>query len=72
MKPHLDELVLDLADLRGRELEEVLTQVVVQQKALMVRMPKGDIVAIQPTPHLKPLPLLQGHVPQGWKDAVYD
>ena len=66
------DLVLDLADLRGRELEDVLTQVVMQQKALMVRLPKGDVVAIQPTPRLKPLPLLEGRIPQGWKDAIYD
>jgi hypothetical protein len=64
--------VLELEDLRGRELEAVLTQVVLEQKALMVRLPKGDIVTIQPMPHLKPLPLLKGRIPQGWKDAVYD
>jgi hypothetical protein len=29
------------------------------------------MVVIQPAPSLKPLPELEGFVPEGWKDAVY-
>lgn len=53
---------LSLDDLKGRTWEEVLT----------VRLSEGETVAIQRTPDLKPLPVLEGFVPEGWKDAVYD
>ncbi|HOR00005.1 MAG TPA: hypothetical protein PLJ35_14400 [Anaerolineae bacterium] len=63
-------IVLD--DLRGRSLEEVLRDVVKRQEVLMVRLPEGEMVAIKPSPRLKPLPTLEGSVPEGWKDAVYE
>lgn len=63
-------LVLD--DLKERTLDEVLREVVARQEALAVRMPEGETVLIQPSPRLKPLPVLEGFVPQGWKDAVYE
>jgi len=28
--------------------------------------------AFQPSPRLKPLPVLDGFVPEGWKDALYE
>lgn len=65
------ELVLELDDLRGRTLEDILQEVAAQQTVLTVRLPKGDTVAIRPAPRLKPLPVLDGYVPQGWKDAIY-
>jgi hypothetical protein len=63
---------LELKDLRGRTLEDILFEVVTQQKVLTVRLPEGNTVAIQPVPHLKPLPMLEGFVPNGWKDAIYE
>ena len=65
------DLVLELNDLRGRTLEDILQEVATQQTVLMVRLPKGDTVTIQPAPRLKPLPVLKGSVPKGWKDAIY-
>ncbi len=67
----LAEMVLELDDLRGRTLEDILQEVAARQTVLTVRLPKGDAVAIQPAPRLKPLPVLDGFVPQGWKDAIY-
>ena len=63
--------VLTLDDLKEQTLEDVLRQVVRQQEALTVRLPEGETVAIQPSPHLRPLPVLEGFVPEGWKDALY-
>ena len=60
-----------LDDLREQTLEDVLRRVVRQQEVLTVRLPEGETVAILPTPHLKPLPVLEGFVPEGWKDALY-
>ena len=57
---------------RGISLEEVLREVVKQQEVLTVRLPEGDLVAIEPAPQLRPLPVLEGSIPQGWKDAVYE
>jgi hypothetical protein len=65
------EQTLSLEDLRERTLEEVLREVVARQEVLTVRLPEGESVAIQPVPRLKPLPILQSSVPEGWKDALY-
>jgi hypothetical protein len=60
-----------LDDLKGRTLEDVLWEVVKQREILTVRLPEGETVAIAPAPYLKPLPALEGFVPEGWKDAIY-
>ena len=65
------EETLTLEDLRERTLEEVLREVVARREVLTVRLPEGESVAIQLVPRLKPLPILEGAVPEGWKDAVY-
>jgi len=61
---------LMLEDIRGRSLEELLRDVVKHSVQIIVRMPDGEEVVIEPKPVLKPLPELEGHVPEGWKDAV--
>lgn len=61
-----------LEDLKERSLEDVLREVVNRQEVLTVRLPEGETVAIKPSPQLKPLPALEGFVPEGWKDAIYD
>ncbi len=63
--------ILTLDDLKEQTLEDVLRQVIRQQEALTVRLPEGETVAIQPSPRLRPLPVLEGFVPEGWKDALY-
>jgi len=64
--------IVALDDLKQRSLEDVLREVVRRQEAVTVRLPEGDVVAIKPSPRLKPLPVLEGSVPEGWKDAVYE
>ena len=63
--------ILALEDIRERSLEEVLWDVVKSYTYLVVRMPDGEEVVIEKKPCLKPLPVLEGCVPRGWKDAVY-
>jgi hypothetical protein len=36
-----------------------------------VVLPDGGEVLLEPKPALRPLPNLEGFVPEGWKDAVY-
>ncbi len=61
-----------LEELRERSLEQVLEAVLEEQEILTVKMPNGKEVMIHPKPHLEPLPVLEGYVPEGWKDAIYD
>jgi hypothetical protein len=68
----MDYRTLVLDDLKTRTIEEILREVVARQEALTVRLPEGETVLIQPTPRLKPLPVLEGRVPAGWKDALYN
>ena len=63
-------VVLD--DLKERTLEEVLWEVVRQQEVLTVHLAEREAVTIKPLPRLKPLPVLEGFVPEGWKDAIYE
>jgi hypothetical protein len=60
-----------LDDLREETLEDLLKRVVRERQVLTVRLPDGATVAIQPSPELRPLIVLEGFVPEGWKDAVY-
>ena len=60
-------IVLD--ELKECTLEEVLREVVRRQEALTARLPDGETVAIQPSRRLKPLPELEGFIPEGWKEA---
>ena len=46
--------------------------VVILSPASGTQAKAGETVAIQPSPRLKPLPILEGFVPDGWKDALYE
>ena len=59
-----------LDDLKQRTIEDVLREVADQQEELTVQLPDGDDIQIRPAPRLKPLPVLKGYVPEGWKDAI--
>ncbi len=65
------EQTVPLEALQGQRLEELLQRVADQQAAVTVRLPDGREVVIEPKLCLKPLPALEGYVPQGWKDAIY-
>ena len=60
-----------LEDIKEQSLEEVLREVVQRYTHLIVQMPDGEEVVIGLKPRLKPLPVLDGYVPEGWKEAIY-
>lgn len=60
-----------LEDIQERTLEEILHEVARDSKYLVVRMPDGEEVVIEPMPRLEPLPVLEGCIPEDWKDAIY-
>ena len=61
-----------LDDLRGRSIEQVLTEVAAHEEILTVELPDGRTLTIRPSPDLEPLPLIKGTIAEGWKDATYD
>lgn len=62
---------VSLKELHVSSLEELLNRVIRDQLQLKIRLPDGEIVSVQPEPKLKPLPALEGSVPDHWKDAIY-
>lgn len=64
--------ILTLHDIKHRSIEELLQSVVTAQQILDIVLPNGAEVVIQPKPSLQPLPVLDGMIPEGWKDAIYD
>jgi len=42
-----------------------------QGDTLTVRVSDGESVTLTPAAGPKPLPVLEGSVPRGWKDALY-
>ncbi|MHC4089556.1 MAG: hypothetical protein ACYSVY_04620 [Planctomycetota bacterium] len=67
----MTEQTVTLEALQGQSLEEILQQVADERVTVTVLLPDGKEVVIEPKPRLKPLPVLEGYVPAGWKDALY-
>jgi hypothetical protein len=61
---------LPLAEIQDRLIEDVLYEVIRESKHLIVQLPDGNEVVIKPK--LEPLPILEGSIPEGWKDAIYN
>jgi hypothetical protein len=62
---------MTLDEVRERPVDELFHEVINEREAVTVVLASGEMVVIQPAPSLKPLPELEGFVPEGWKDAVY-
>ena len=60
-----------LAELKGRTLAELLHEVARSGEAITVVLDEGASVTIKPAAQLRPLPALEGRLPEGWKDAVH-
>jgi hypothetical protein len=60
-----------LAESKWRTLEEILREVARSRESMTVILEEGEVVNINPASQLKPLPELDGRLPEGWKDAVY-
>ena len=64
--------ILTLRDVKHRSVEELLQSVATAQQILDIVLPNGAEVVIRPKTSLEPLPVLNGTIPEEWKDAVYD
>jgi hypothetical protein len=63
---------LMLEALKGISLEDLFTRVLKGRQTLTIRVSNDQAVVIVPQEDLKPLPVLNGYIPQGWKDVIYD
>ena len=66
----MGERKLNLEDIKGRTLDDLLHEVLRDREPVTVVMEEGQAVEIRPV-GLKPLPVLEGSVPAGWKDGIY-
>lgn len=64
--------VLTLEEIKYRTVEEFLRFVSSAQEVFDIRLPNGAEVLIHPKPTLPSLPVLNGYIPSGWKQAIYD
>jgi hypothetical protein len=60
-----------LEELKGQTLEDLLHEVARSRESITIVLEEGESVTIEPASQLKPLPVLEGCVPEGWKDAIY-
>ena len=67
----MGDQVLTFDEVKGRTFEDVIQDILAQDAIVTVLLPDGKAVVIEPKPRLKPLPGLPGHLPEGWKDAIY-
>jgi len=63
--------ITTLEELKGHTIEELLSEVAHSREPLTVVLEEGGSVLISPEVALKPLPKLEGRIPEEWKDAIY-
>jgi hypothetical protein len=63
--------VVSLDKLTNLSLEEFLETVLKQGTLMTVQLPTGQTVTVEPHQTLFPLPVLNGSMSEGWKDAIY-
>ncbi len=62
---------ITLEDIKKQSVEKIFQQVAQGRTHFIVQMPDGKEIVIESKSRLKPLPVLEGCIPHGWKDAVY-
>lgn len=63
---------LSLEAIKGLSLEDLFAWVLQERQTLTIRLSNDQAIIIAPQEKLKPLPVLDGYIPRGWKDAIYD
>ncbi|MBF0239738.1 MAG: hypothetical protein HQM12_18720 [SAR324 cluster bacterium] len=53
-------------------IDEIFVSISTLRRSVSVKLPDGQEVLIQAKAQLKPLPVLQGYIPKGWKEGIYD
>jgi len=61
---------LMLEAIKGLSLEDLFAWVLQEHQTLTIRLSNDQAIIIAPLEELKPLPVLDGYIPHGWKDAI--
>ncbi len=64
--------ILTLEAIKNVSLEDLMARVLREQQPLTIQVSNEQEIIITPRKKLKPLPVLEGYIPEGWKDAIYD
>jgi hypothetical protein len=62
---------LTIEELKDVSFEEIIRQLLSQRKPLTILISDEEEVSIQLRSRLKPLLVLDGSIPAGWKEAIY-
>ena len=65
------EQSMTLESLRNISVEEFLNMLR-QKSAIAVQFANGESLIVQAKVELAPLPILDGYVPKGWKEGIYE
>lgn len=63
--------VLDLADIGALSVGDLIREVVVAGDVIRIRVSDRDTIELRNVGRLQPLITFEGHVPDGWKEAIY-
>ncbi len=63
---------LKLDTLKDVPLGKIILQVLKKRQKLTIWVSDEQEVIIEPKLKLQPLPVLDGYISEGWKDAIYD
>ncbi len=63
---------LTLEALKNVSVEDLMARVLREQQTLTIQVSSEQEVVIMPQKKLKSLPVLEGYIPEGWKEAIYE
>lgn len=68
---NMTEHILTLDEIKDVSMEEIIRRILTQRDTLTIQISDEEQISIQLKPKLKPLLLLEGKIPPGWKEAIY-
>lgn len=71
-KNYVFQVGFTLEAIKGLSLEDLFAWVLQERQTLTIRLSNDQAIIIAPQEKLKPLLVLDGYIPHGWKDAIYD
>ncbi|VXD23045.1 conserved hypothetical protein [Planktothrix serta PCC 8927] len=63
--------ILTINNLQGFSIQEFI-ELLKDKKTLSVQLSEQEIIVLEISQKLKPLPIVEGYVPSGWKSAIYE